>query len=104
MDAAPRARNLLDYWGVLKRRRGVIYLCVASVLLATLIGSFLVTPLYRSTVTAQIERQNPEILNVRALASTATSVKRSSSSARSRTARSASPSTSTSSSTRPTRR
>jgi capsular exopolysaccharide synthesis family protein len=70
MDAAPRARNLLDYWGVLKRRRGVIYLSIAAVLLTTLIGSFLVTPLYRSTVTAQIERQNPEILNVRALAST----------------------------------
>jgi succinoglycan biosynthesis transport protein ExoP len=69
MDATPRARNLLDYWGVLKRRRGVIYLCVASVLLATLVGSFLVTPLYRSTVTAQIERQNPDILNVRELAS-----------------------------------
>ena len=70
MDATPRSRDLLDYWGVLKRRRGVIYLCVASVLLATLIGSFLVTPLYRSTVTAQIERQNPDILNVRELAST----------------------------------
>lgn len=65
MDATPRARELLDYWEVLKRRRGVIYLCVASVVLATLIGSFLVTPLYRSTVTAQIERQNPDILSVR---------------------------------------
>jgi capsular exopolysaccharide synthesis family protein len=69
MDATPRARNVLDYWEVAKRRRGVIYLCVASVLLATLIGSFLVTPLYRSTVTAQIERQNPDILSVRELAS-----------------------------------
>src|SRR5213078_4388692 len=57
----------LDYWAVLKRRRGVIYLCVASVVLATLIGSFLVTPMYRSTVSVQIERQNPDILNVRQL-------------------------------------
>jgi capsular exopolysaccharide synthesis family protein len=69
MDTGTRARDLLDYWAVLKRRRGVIYLCVASVTLATLVGSFLVTPLYRSTVTAQIERQNPDILNVRQLAS-----------------------------------
>jgi len=69
MDANPRTRDLLGYWAVLKRRRGVIYLCIAAVVLATLIGSFLVTPLYRSTVTAQIERQNPDILNVRELAS-----------------------------------
>ncbi len=69
MDPTPHARELLDYWGVLKRRRGVVYLCLATVLLATLIGSFLVTPLYRSSVTAQIERQNPDILNVRDLAS-----------------------------------
>lgn len=69
MNVNPRARDLLDYWAVLKRRRGVVYLCVASVVLATLIGSFLVTPLYRSTVTAQIERQNPDILNVRELGS-----------------------------------
>jgi len=69
MDATPQARGLLDYWEVLKRRRGIIYLCLATVVLATLIGSFLITPLYRSTVTAQIERQNPDILNVRDLAS-----------------------------------
>jgi capsular exopolysaccharide synthesis family protein len=69
MDVGPRTRDLLDYWAVLTRRRGIIYLCVASVGLATLVGSFLVTPLYRSTVTAQIERQNPDILNVRELAS-----------------------------------
>ena len=67
VDGTPEARGLLDYWAVLKRRRGVVYLCVASVLLATLIGSFLVTPLYRSTVSVQIERQNPDILNVREL-------------------------------------
>lgn len=69
MDATSRTRDLLDYWSVLKRRRGVIVLCVAAVVLATLVGSFLVTPLYRSTVTLQIERQNPDILNVRNLAS-----------------------------------
>src|SRR5262245_66112282 len=69
MSAAHRARDLREYWAVLKRRRGVVYLCVATVVLAVLIGSFLVTPLYRSTVTVQIERQNPDILNVRELGS-----------------------------------
>jgi capsular exopolysaccharide synthesis family protein len=68
MDAK-QGRDFLDYWAVLKRRRGIIYVCVASVVLATLVGSFLVTPLYRSTVTAQIERQNPDVLKVRELSS-----------------------------------
>src|SRR5262245_3664018 len=69
MDTRNPSVNLLDYWAILKRRRSVIALCVVSIALVTLIGSFLVTPLYRSTVTAQIERQNPDILNVRQLAS-----------------------------------
>src|SRR5436190_1772060 len=64
-----RTRDLRDYWAVLARRRGVIALCVAAVTLATLVGSFLVTPLYRSTATVQIERQSPDILNVRELGS-----------------------------------
>lgn len=66
---AKHGRDLLDYWAILKRRRGIIYVCVVSVVLATLVGSFLVTPLYRSTVSAQIERQNPDVLKVRELAS-----------------------------------
>jgi succinoglycan biosynthesis transport protein ExoP len=66
-EPAGPSRHLLDYWAVLVRRRGVIVLCVAAVTLATLVGSFLVTPLYRSTVSVQIERQNPDILNMRDL-------------------------------------
>lgn len=69
MDANPQARELLDYWAIFKRRRGLIGLWVAVVVLVTLIQSFLATPLYRSTVTAQIERQSPDILNIRELAS-----------------------------------
>ncbi|HUC44393.1 MAG TPA: polysaccharide biosynthesis tyrosine autokinase [Candidatus Sulfotelmatobacter sp.] len=70
MSAQPgSARHLLDYWAVLRRRRGVIALSVATVTLATLVGSFLATPLYRSTVTLQIERQSPDILKVRDVAS-----------------------------------
>ncbi|HEX4823527.1 MAG TPA: polysaccharide biosynthesis tyrosine autokinase [Candidatus Polarisedimenticolaceae bacterium] len=69
MSERERARDLRDYWSILQRRRGVIALCAAAVTLATLVGSFLVTPLYRSTATVQIERQNPDILNVRELGS-----------------------------------
>src|SRR4030095_16390966 len=35
----------------------------------TLVGSFLVTPLYRAGATLQIERENPDILTFRELAS-----------------------------------
>jgi capsular exopolysaccharide synthesis family protein len=67
MSESRQSRDLLDYWIVLKRRRGVIALAAAAVVLATLVGSFLVTPQYRSTATLQIERQSPDILNVREL-------------------------------------
>ena len=61
-------QQLRDYWGVLLRRRWVVYLAVSTLTLVALIGSFLVTPLYRATVTLQIERQNPDVLNIRDLA------------------------------------
>jgi capsular exopolysaccharide synthesis family protein len=62
-------KHLLDYWAVLRRRRWVVCLAVAAVTLATLVGSFLVTPLYRAGATLQIERENPDILTFRELAS-----------------------------------
>jgi succinoglycan biosynthesis transport protein ExoP len=58
-------RHLLEYWAVVRRRRHVVYLAVAAAALVALVGSFLATPLYRSTVTLEIERQNPEILTFR---------------------------------------
>ena len=69
MEGHGRTRHVMEYWALLARRRGVIVLCVAAVSLATLVGSFLVTPMYRSTATLQIARQNPDILNVRQVAS-----------------------------------
>lgn len=62
-------RHLLDYWQVLQRRRFVVYLAVGAVTAVALLGSFLVTPLYRATTTLQIERQNPEIFTFRDVAS-----------------------------------
>lgn len=64
----PAGSHLLDYWAVLRRRRWVVYLSVATVALVALVGSFVATPLYRATATLQIERQNPDILSFRDLA------------------------------------
>lgn len=65
-----RGRHLLEYWAVLVRRRWVVYLAVATVSVVALVGSFLVTPLYRGSATLLIERQNPDILTFRDLNST----------------------------------
>ncbi|ANM29270.1 hypothetical protein ABI59_06220 [Acidobacteria bacterium Mor1] len=64
-DGALQRSHLLDYWPTLVRRRWAIFPCVAAGVLLALIGSFLVTPMYRATATVQIERQNPNILNVK---------------------------------------
>ncbi|HEX6850972.1 MAG TPA: polysaccharide biosynthesis tyrosine autokinase [Candidatus Polarisedimenticolaceae bacterium] len=68
MDPSARQRHLLEYWAVLRRRRWIVYLGVAVVGLASLVGSFLVTPLYRATATVQIERQSPDILTFQDIA------------------------------------
>ncbi len=53
------------HWWILVRRRWVIYLSVLALGLISLIGSFLTTPLYKATTTLQIERHQPDILNIR---------------------------------------
>ena len=67
MSLAGGGQHLLDYWSVLVRRRWIVYLSLATICLATLIGSFLVTPLYRATATLHIERQSPDIFTFRDL-------------------------------------
>ncbi len=62
--------DLLAYWQILVRRRWIVYLAVVTLVLVALVGSFLTTPRYRSTVTLQIERENPEILNFQDVART----------------------------------
>ena len=59
--------HLLDYWSVLLRRRWIVYLSVLSVTVTALIGSFIVTPIYRATTVVQIERQNPQVFTFRDL-------------------------------------
>jgi capsular exopolysaccharide synthesis family protein len=62
-DLRQGGAHLRDYWAILARRRWVVYLSVAAVTLVALVGSFLVTPQYRSTATLHIERMNPAILD-----------------------------------------
>ncbi len=69
MLASPGGRHLLEYWEILRRRRWVVILAVSACALVALVGSFLAVPQYRSTVSLQIERQNPNILNVKDLGS-----------------------------------
>jgi len=67
MNNVRGAAQLLDYGSILVRRRWVVYLAAITVTSVALIGSFLMTPLYRSTVTLQIDRQSPDILTFRDL-------------------------------------
>lgn len=61
MNLSSGGKHFLDYWVVFKRRRWVIYLALVTAVLVAVVGSFVVTPLYRATSTIQIERQNPDI-------------------------------------------
>jgi len=68
MEAPPARAQLAERLAVLRRRRLVIGLCVGSVALVALVGSFLQAPQYRATATLQIERQTPDILSMGDLA------------------------------------
>ncbi len=63
-----RARHLLDYWAVFRRRRWVLLFAVSTATTLALVGSILSTRLYRATATLQIERLNPDILSIKDLA------------------------------------
>ena len=67
METPAGGKHLLDYWRILVRRRWVVYLAVFGVTLIALIGSLLATPEYRATATLKIDRQDPNILNMRDL-------------------------------------
>ena len=70
MDNSIERIDLMTYWNVIVRRRWVIVLSVISFALLFLIAAFLTTPMYRAGTTLQIERQNPEILNMRDVSGT----------------------------------
>jgi len=65
METADNGVHLLDYWAILVRRRWVVVLSISVFVLVALLGSFLVTPLYRASASVHVERLNPQIFEFR---------------------------------------
>ena len=63
----PREMHLLEYWQILRKRRWVVVTAMSVLFTTVTIGSFLITPSFRSTAVIQIERENPNIVNFREL-------------------------------------
>lgn len=57
-----RQVHLLDYWQVLLKRRWIVYSSLLLVTGLVTLGSFLVRPLYTTTVQLQIEKYRPNVL------------------------------------------
>ena len=55
--------NLRDYWKVIQKRRWIIIAFFFIVLIATAVGTFTMKPIYRGTVTLQINKENPQIVD-----------------------------------------
>ena len=67
---APRPRDeededvidLREYWRVLVRRKTTVFSVIAVALVVALLATFLATPIYRSTLLLQIERESGKVL------------------------------------------
>lgn len=58
----PDEFHLKDYFDVLRRRRDIIVLFFAATVLIVGIGSFIMRPVYRATVTLLIDPESPNVL------------------------------------------
>ncbi|GAB2496115.1 GumC family protein [Arenimonas alkanexedens] len=56
--------NLLDYWRIILKRRWTVLGVLGIVLMTTLVGTLLMTPIYRASTTVQIERDTIKIVDV----------------------------------------
>lgn len=54
--------HLRDYLQVLLRRRWIVLTFFVAIVTTVTIGTFMIRPLYRSTVTIKIDKENPNIL------------------------------------------
>lgn len=55
--------DLRELWAVLKRRQGTIALIAAVIFIGTLIATLMMTPIYRASVTLQINTEEKKVLN-----------------------------------------
>ncbi|MFQ5718339.1 MAG: GumC family protein [Acidobacteriota bacterium] len=66
MDERPqREMHLTEYWHILRKRRWVVITSVTVLFTTVTVGSFLITPTYKSTAVMQIERHTPDIVDFR---------------------------------------
>ena len=62
--------NLLDYWRIIVKRRWTVLATLGIVLVTALVGTLLMTPIYRATTTVQIERDTIKVVEVEGLTPT----------------------------------
>ncbi|MEA3412760.1 MAG: polysaccharide biosynthesis tyrosine autokinase [Pseudomonadota bacterium] len=62
------AINLREYWNIIRRRKWTIILFLLIAVTATVIGTFLQTPIYRSSLTLKIDRETPKIVEYQSVA------------------------------------
>ena len=56
--------DLLSYWRILVKRRWTVLGALGIVLVATLVGTLLMTPIYRASTSLQIERDTIKVVDV----------------------------------------
>jgi succinoglycan biosynthesis transport protein ExoP len=64
MDLNTSEVHLSHYWNVIQKRWKIALSIVAVVLIGTVLASYFSKPLYRSTITIQIERENPNQMTI----------------------------------------
>ncbi|MBS3921153.1 MAG: polysaccharide biosynthesis tyrosine autokinase [Deltaproteobacteria bacterium] len=55
--------NLRDYWKVIRKRQWIIVAFFLIVVITTAIATFTMKPIYRGTITVQINKENPQIVD-----------------------------------------
>jgi succinoglycan biosynthesis transport protein ExoP len=55
--------HLRDYWKIIRKRIWIVIAFFLIVLIATAVGTFTMKPIYRGTVTIQINKENPQIVD-----------------------------------------
>jgi len=55
--------HLRDYWKVIVKRRWIIIALFLIVLVATAVGTFTMKPVYRGTVSVQINKESPQVMD-----------------------------------------
>src|SRR4030042_1477812 len=59
----PKEVELRDYWKVIRKRKWTIISFTFIVLIATGVMTFTMSPIYRSTATIQINKENPQVVD-----------------------------------------